>query len=62
MLIRYARAIDTIGIYEDRLLRGAGGWRITDRWFRTIRAILSPSQSADGHRAKEAQTLSPSNR
>jgi hypothetical protein len=35
--------IDTIGTYEDRLRRGADGWRITHRTFRTTRTILSPS-------------------
>jgi 3-phenylpropionate/cinnamic acid dioxygenase small subunit len=35
--------IDTIGTYEDRLHRGAGGWRIAHRTFRTTRTLLSPS-------------------
>lgn len=35
--------IDTIGTYEDRLRRGASGWRIAHRTFRTTRTLLSPS-------------------
>jgi len=35
--------IDTVGTYEDRLERGADGWRIAHRTFRTSRTILSPS-------------------
>jgi hypothetical protein len=35
--------IDTVGRYEDRLLRGPDGWRITDRTFRTTRTMVSPS-------------------
>jgi hypothetical protein len=35
--------IDTIGTYEDRWCRGADGWRIGDRRFRTTRTLLSPS-------------------
>jgi hypothetical protein len=54
--------IDTIAIYRDRLLKGTEGWRIASRTYRTTRAILSPSLSADGHGAKEAEAASPSNR
>jgi 3-phenylpropionate/cinnamic acid dioxygenase small subunit len=35
--------IDTVGTYEDHLRRGADGWRIADRVFRTTRMLLSPS-------------------
>ena len=43
--------IDTIGTYEDRLRRTAGGWRITDRSFRTTRTVLSPSLTPGPRRA-----------
>ena len=42
--------IDTIGTYEDRLRRTAGGWRITDRSFRTTRTVLSPSLTPEPRR------------
>ncbi len=35
--------IDTVGLYEDRLHNGFGGWRVSSRNFRATRTILSPS-------------------
>ena len=35
--------IDTLGTYEDRWRRGADGWRMTGRTFRTTRMLFSPS-------------------
>jgi hypothetical protein len=37
--------IDTIGTYEDALVRTSDGWRISRRTYRTTRLIVSPSLS-----------------
>ena len=37
--------IDTIGTYEDALVRTSDGWRISSRTYRTTRLIVSPSLS-----------------
>jgi hypothetical protein len=43
--------IDTIGVYEDRLVRAEDGWRIAGRTFRTTRTVLSPSLMPSSRRA-----------
>jgi 3-phenylpropionate/cinnamic acid dioxygenase small subunit len=43
--------IDTIGAYEDRLRRGADGWQIDHRRFRTTRTLVSPSLTSAPRRA-----------
>ncbi len=50
--------IDTIGTYEDELIRDGDGWRIAQRTFRTTRTILSPSLSATPHRQSEPEPAS----
>jgi len=47
--------IDTVGTYEDRLHRGAGGWRIAHRQFRTTRTLLSPSLTPGGRRSSDRE-------
>lgn len=36
---------DTVGSYEDQLIREADDWRIASRTFRMVRMIMSPSMS-----------------
>ena len=47
--------IDTIGAYEDRLLRGADGWQIAHRRFRTTRTLVSPSLTPVPRRAERPE-------
>jgi hypothetical protein len=44
--------IDTIGIYDDQLVRVDDGWRISQRIFRTTRTVLSPSLMPSSRRSE----------
>ena len=49
--------IDTIGTYEDRLVRGPDGWRIDHRTFRITRALLSPSLTPAPRRSDDREDM-----